>query len=306
MAEEHESLIPGMIEEGETKEVLVDPRVFVCSFPKAGTHLMEQLVRPLARPMPADKPWSGTFQGHSWTLRRIPVKATLQRIGWIRDGTYAKGHLGYSEIIEHYLYGIGAAVLFVYRDPRDVAVSLTHHIRDDKPHPNNEWYKDVDFDAALLAVIKGVGPYAGVMRRWNEYAGWLDVPWVLALRYGDLLAHKQEQTELILRYIVGHCAAMRGYSAVLSDEQVDTAVAAMVANSERTDKSPTFRKGGSGGWREVFKPMHVVAMHDTDREAAEMAGLEEGSWLVKLGFEDEVDWWTDWVEKEDDADEQSS
>lgn len=281
-------------EDGESREVLIDPRVFVCSFPKSGTHLVEQLVQPFVSPMPADKPWAGTFQDHSWTTQRAPVKQTLRRIGWIRDGTYAKGHLGYSEILENYLFGIGAAVLFIYRDPRDVAVSLTHHILNGQTHSRNEWYQEIGFDAALMAVIKGVGPYAGVMERWNEYAGWLDIPWVLSMTYGAVIADKESWCSTIVRYVVGHCAAIRGYKAELSDEMLDLSVAAMIANSGHTERSPTFRKGQAGGWREEFKTAHAVAFADTDVEWAERYGLEE-PWLVKLGFEQEEEWWMEWV-----------
>lgn len=304
-SEQTEKLMPNtQLEEGETKEVAVDPRVFVCSFPKSGTHLVEQLVQPFVLPMPADKPWSGTFKGNSWTLNRIPVKKTLQRIGWIRDGTYAKGHLGYSEVLENYLWGIGAAVLFIYRDPRDVAVSLTHHILDDKPHPHNEWYQEMDFDGALMAVIQGIGPYAGVMRRWNEYAGWLACEWIGKLRYGDIMADKPRWSRIILDYIVEHSAAHRGYDAAMSDELREQAVELMVANSEHTERSPTFRKGGSGGWREAFKTAHCVAFAESDMKAADEYGLEE-PWMTALKFEDDEDWWREFVETDDEESEEA-
>jgi len=285
-----EKLVPGTtIEEGEEKEVVVDPRVFVCSFPKSGTHLVEQIIQPLVYPMPAEKPWVGTFRGNSWTLNRIDPMKTARRIGYIRDGTYAKGHVGYTENIETFLYGVGAAVLFAYRDPRDVAVSLAHHILDGKSHPHNEWYQEIGFDASLLAVIQGLGPYASVLERWNAYAGWLDVPWVMPLKFSDVIADKERYCSEIVRYIVGHCAGHRGYEATLPQEAHDQAVELMVANSERTERSPTFRKGQSGGWRDEFKKAHVVAFMESDEKWSREYGLEN-SWLVELGFEDDGNW----------------
>jgi hypothetical protein len=298
---ETETLLPNtQIEEGERKEVIIDPRVFVCSFPKSGTHLAEQLVQPIVTPMPADKPWAGTFQDHSWTTRWAPVKKVLQRIGYIRDGTYAKGHLGYTETIENYLYGIGAAVLFVYRDLRDVAVSLTHHILDGKTHSRNEWYQAIGFDAALMAVIQGLGPYAGVLERWNLYAGWLDVPWVQTWKFGMLVNHKEQACRDILRYIVGHAAAHRGFGAELSQEVEDQTVALMIANSERTERSPTYRSGLAGAWRKEFKPAHCVAFAWNDWRWSEEYGLDE-PWLVHLGFEDDPDWWKEHAIEDDET-----
>lgn len=290
MSEVPDKLLPGTpLEEGEEREVVVDPRVFICSFPKSGTHLVEQMVQPFVLPMPAEKPWAGTFKDHSWTTKWIAIKKTLKRIGYVRDGTYAKGHLGYTSEIENYLYGIGAAVLFVYRDPRDVAVSLTHHILDGRTHSHNEWYQEVGFDAALLAVIKGLGPYTGVMERWNQYADWLEVPWVLGLKFNDLITDKESWCEKILRYVVGHCAAHRGYKATIAEEVLEKAIDDMVANSEKKERSPTYRKGESGGWKEEFKTAHIVAFQNSDLKWAEEYGLEE-PWLVHLGFEEDRTW----------------
>jgi hypothetical protein len=291
MTEEVESLIPGtakLMEEGETKIVKVDPQIFIVSFPKCGTHLVEQLISPLAYPMPADKPWAGTFNSHSWTTQWIPLKKTLRRIGYIRDGTYAKGHLGYKPEIENFLFGIGAAVIFVYRDPRDVAVSLTHHILNDGMHGANEWYKDLGFDGALLAVIQGLGIFAGVMERWEYYAPWLDAEWVYSVKFEDLIADRVEQSKTILRYIVGHSANVRGFTATLEEEQLDEWSAKMVENSNQTDKSPTFRVGKSGGWKEAFKDAHIVAFQHSDKN----------DWLVKLGYEEDSKWGIEYLDKD--------
>jgi len=286
------------MEEGDEKIVAIDPRVFVCSFPKSGTHLVEQMIQPFVYRMPAEKPWAGTFLDHSWTVQWSNIRNTLRRIGWIDYGTYGKGHLGYNEILEAHLYGMGVALLFVYRDPRDVVVSLAHHIMDGQTHSRNEWYQEMGFDATLLAVIKGLGPYAGVMERWNEYAGWLDVPWVLKLRFSDLVGpDKREWCEKILRYVVGHCAAHRGFNAELDVDVMDNVADRMIKNSERTDRSPTFRRGVAGGWRDEFKAGHCVAFADTDVRWAEEYGLEE-PWLVHLGYEDDMFWWQN--DEEDD------
>jgi len=265
----------------EDKEVRVDPRVFIASFPKSGTHLVELIVQTICSPMPANKPWAGTFMGHSWTTQWIDTKKTLRRIGFIRDGTYAKGHLGYKSEIENFLFGIGAAVLFVYRDPRDVAVSLAHHILDGKPHGSNEMYQEMGFDATLLAVIQGLGVYSGILERWAYYAPWLDTTWVLPVKFEDLITNKREKITEIVRYIVGHSANVRGYEATIHQSVLDETVEAMVQNSENTDKSPTFRKGKVGGWKEEFKAAHDIAFKTAD---------EESQVLIQLGYETDDKW----------------
>lgn len=283
-----EKLYPGALKEGESKEVRVDPRIFINSFPKSGTHLVEQLIQPLAYPMPADKPWAGTFTGHSWTTNWIPIKKTLRRIGYIRDGTYAKGHLGYEEQIENFLWGIGSAVIFIYRDPRDVAVSLTHHILDDGMHDANEWYKELGFDGALLAVIQGLGVFRGVMERWEYYAPWLNAEWVYSVKFEDLIADKRKHCSKIVRYVVGHSANVRGYTATIDPDMLETWIDKMVENSEHTEKSPTFREGKSGGWKKAFKDAHIAAFQHSD----------VNNWLIKLGYEEDDKWGVEYLDKQ--------
>lgn len=282
-------MLPHQLEEGEVREMQIDPRIYICSFPKSGTHLVEQLVRPICVPMPADKPWAGAFRDHSWTVIWDNSPNILRRIGYIRDGTYAKGHMGYKEEIELFLYGASIATLFVYRDPRDVALSQAHHILSGSMHSHNEWYQEMGFDATLLACITGMHKYAGVMQRWNEYAGWLERKWVLPLKFEDIIENKEEQCKRVVEYSTTFMAQSRGYEIEIPDEVMGKAVAAMVKNSERKEDSLTFRKGKSGGWREEFMEGHIQAFKYEDSKWAEEYGLEE-SWLVHLGYEEDDDW----------------
>jgi len=271
-----------MTEDLSGELVAIDARVYVNAFPKCGTHLLELIIQTMANPMNTTKgPWAGCFADHSWTTKWIPDKQVFRQLGFIRDGTYAKGHLGYREDLMHFLWGIGAAVVFVYRDLRDVAVSLTHHILNEKTHSHPEWYGELGFDGALLAVIQGLGQYAGVVRRWEQYAGWLDIDWIHKVKYEDLIQKREEICGEILRYVIGHAGRFRGYSVEIPPEEYEQGLARMVRRSKRTDISPTFRKGQPGEWREAFKLGHKVAFRATD----------EAGWLVKLGYEEAQDWW---------------
>jgi hypothetical protein len=279
-----------MAEDLAGTEVLVDPRAYINAFPKCGTHLGELIISAIANPMNTSRgPWAGCFRDHSWTTHWIPDKQVFRQLGFIRDGTYAKGHLGYREDVMHFLWGIGAAVVFIYRDLRDVAVSLTHHILNGQTHSHPEWYKDMGFDAALLAVIQGLGQYAGIVDRWEQYAGWLDIDWIYTVKYEDLVEQREEQCGEILKYVLGHAGRFRGYAIEIPPEEYELGVKRMVRRSRRTDLSPTFRKGQTGEWREAFKLGHKVAFRRTD----------DAGWLVKLGYEESQDWWQEGQEGED-------
>lgn len=82
----------------------------------------------------------------------------------------------------------------------------------------------------------------------------------------------------------------RGYQAHIEEEEFGEAVERMVQMGLRTDRSPTFRKGKAGGWREEFTPEAIQAFKEQDERWANEYGLEEGSWLVHLGYEQGMDW----------------
>jgi hypothetical protein len=145
------------------------------------------------------------------------------------------------------------------------------------------------FDAALLAVIQGLVQYAGIVDRWEQYAGWLDIDWIYTVKYEDLVEKREEQCGEILKYVLGHAGRFRGYAIEIPPEEYELGVKRMVRRSRRTDLSPTFRKGQTGEWREAFKLGHKVAFRRTD----------DAGWLVKLGYEESQDWWQEGQEGED-------
>lgn len=292
----------------EGKPVVVDYRIFINGFPKAGTHLVEQYIKPICPPMKADKPWAGSFLGNSWTETWVEDYRLFRNIGWLNDGAYAKGHMGYRRDIEMFLWGIGATVIFVFRDPRDIAVSQTNHILRGGFHPEPEPFQELvekdGFRAGLRRCIEGwqgakVGPdgkphyYSGVIARWRHYAPWLGVPWVLSLKFEQLISDREEMAEWIVRACVGRAALHRGYVARIPDDVMEQSVKRMVDATYQTDKSPTYYKGTSRQWEEHFdeelralwKQYDPPFKHEKDDE-----DKPPMSWVVRLGYEKTEDW----------------
>lgn len=311
----------------EGKPVVVDYRIFVNGFPKSGTHLIEQYVKPIAPAMRAESPWMGSFAGNSWTEVWIEDFRLFRQMGWLNDGAYAKGHMGHRKDIELFLWGIGASVLFVYRDPRDVAVSLTHHILGNGQHPEREPYREATkkhggpggFREALKMVIAGYqgevrnkatgepNYYSSVIDRWRHYAPWMVVPWVMQIRFEDAIHKREQVAAAIVNLCVTRAALHRGYVATIPEEQLQISVERMVANTYKTDHSPTFRKGTDRQWvqwfddeiKELWKqhdppatlPPNVV---DAAERYNQIQFLGEAdtpkSWVVRLGYEDDESW----------------
>jgi len=271
-----------------------EPRWYCNGFPKAGTHLLTSMMRARARPMPPSqlhpRNWVGTFDRHAWSDKWTNLRATMYHFGSLLPGYYYLGHCGHTEEFSHFLYNLGIAHLFIYRDLRDVAVSQAHHIfdegRDNWKHLHKAEYREEigGFDEVLEAVIVGAEVagvwYPGVIDRWELYAPWLDEEWVYSVRYRDAREEPERIAAEVIEYGIRRLASTFGLDMLGRGPDFGELVDEMVESSQDTEKSGTFRRGVAGGWRDEFKPGHVEAF-----KAADKAG-----WLVRLGFEEDDNW----------------
>lgn len=253
-------------------------------FPKSGLHFCVQLMRPVIKEMIPGQlhvmPWLGTFRHHSWSEEWSDIRLMLYMMGRLHIGCYFKSHVGWRQEIEDFLWYLGVAHVFIYRDMRDVAVSQAHHVlADDNErfmHPDKELYRSLGgFDDVLAAVIEGVGIYPGVMHRWEYYAPWLEVPWVYKLRFEEAIADRHKAAGSLLRYGLERVATLFGLNLHAEGGQFKEVVCQMVESSYDTENSVTYRKGAAGGWREAFTGRHVELFKQTDTN----------NWLARLGYE---------------------
>lgn len=253
------------------------PVFFGNSFPKSGTHLLTQILAGFAALGPVAEsglPPVLTFEGESGRPR--PLARILAELARMRPGDIAYGHLhAFPEVVAQ-LSAPGWASYFIYRDPRDVVVSHVFYVTDlNNRHAHHDYYAQLkDFDARLTVSIKGrpelTNPFPDIRARFEPYLPWLERKEVLALRYEDLLA----DLNTWLGRILDHAAARR------LNYTVDRAAAiAALAAAVQPERSPTFRSGKSGGWREHFKPEHK----DLFKQLS-------GDLLVRLGYEQSQNW----------------
>lgn len=265
------------------------PPIYLNGFPKSGLHMLECMMWPLAKPMPEapmwDQPWAGTFTGNSWTTRQKSSEKVLWKIGRLLQGHYLLGHCGYRPEIERFIYYKGCTSIFIFRDFRDVVVSQAHHVTSDDDtryvHPSKHLYQKMDsFDEVLTACIKGIGRYPGVMERWQHYAPWLDVDWIMKCSYESVKADADGFARNFVNYFINRVANIWDRTPTLNDDAMDFLATQMVQSMKQTQRSATFRRGVVGGWKEVFTREHIELFKETDTDG----------WLVKLGYEQEEDW----------------
>ncbi|MEB3330801.1 MAG: hypothetical protein VKQ33_16385, partial [Candidatus Sericytochromatia bacterium] len=250
----------------------LEQRVYINGFPKAGTHLVEQMVRQIAAPI-TDRPWLGSFARNSWSTEMAHIDRALSVIGQFPAGGYLKGHMGWHPDISEAFRNAGVAMIFIHRDLRDVAVSTTYHILNDEVdengndklvHPGKEAFRALGgFHDILKGVIVGIPGYPGVVERWQHYKPWLYEKWVLSLSFSEIVNNPQMSASLMLRYVAGVSARLVGCEMILDKRDHDYIVATMIEAMKRP--TTTKRRGVPGGFRDVWnmeiEEVYVSTLH---------------------------------------------
>jgi len=254
------------------------PVLFANSFPKSGTHLLTQVLEGFPNIGPAVRsglPAMVTFEGDSGRARSEPE--ILIDLARLLPGDIAYGHLHAFPGVVDTLCQDGICAYFILRDPRDVAVSHVHYVTEMEPgHAHHRYYAEElhSFDERLQVSILGRDaagmPFPDICARFEPYLGWLERPEILALRYEDFIPDRYEA----LRRVLDH-ALQRGFPLMVKREQAIQTLAASIDPV----RSPTFRSGKAGAWREQFSPENTRLFKDV-----------AGELLVKLGYEADLDW----------------
>jgi hypothetical protein len=229
------------------------PVLFANSFPKSGTHLLTQVLQGFTKVGPSVNsglPAIVTFD--SKTGERRKEDEILRELQRLKPGDIAYGHLHSTHQVVKRLCVEGLISYFIVRDPRDVAVSHVYYITEiESHHVHHKYYKEelTTFDERLKTSILGRPDFGdlfpNIRERFEPYLGWLDNPQVLVLRFEDFVF---EQQKTIMR-IFDH-AVERGFPTAVNYQ---TAIETLTTGIN-PEKSPTFRSGKVGDWREKFSP----------------------------------------------------
>jgi hypothetical protein len=254
------------------------PVLLANSFPKSGTHLLTQVLQGFPAIGPAvdsGLPAIVTYEGDSG--RERGEAEIMSDLGRLKAGDIAYGHIHALPEVVRLLCQPGFAAYFILRDPRDVVVSHVHYVTEMEPnHVHHRYYTEAlhSFDERLAVSIlgrpDGPVPFPDVQRRFEPYLGWLDHAEVLVLHFEDFI----QQQEATLEKVLDH-AMQRGFPLQGSRPAAIQALAEGI-NPQR---SPTFRSGKVGGWREQFST-------ENKRLFKQVAG----KLLVRLGYEQNDDW----------------
>jgi sulfotransferase family protein len=252
------------------------PILLGISFPKSGTHLLDQILLGFSNVAPFSKrvhSFYAEYEGESG-VKRPPEKA-LAWLDSLQPGDIASAHLFARDEAATRVCSPTFVPYFIFRDPRDVVVSHVFYVTDmESRHVHHDYYQSLpDFDARLKVSILG-RPDAGVefpdiAARFAPYLGWLDQKEVLAIHFEDLINDRASTLTRITKHLLTRAPLPSTRQLILDS----------LESSINPAKSPTFRSGKTGEWKKHFTEEHKKIF----KEVA-------GDLLVRLGYEKDNNW----------------
>lgn len=264
------------------------PILFANSFPKSGTHLLIQILSGFSDIGPgvnSGLPPIVFFEGT--TGRRRTITNILADINKLKPGDITYGHLHAEPEITNQLSSTSFATFNIIRDPRDVVVSHVHYITElASEHIHHKYFLEglQNFDERLKYSITGSADVESenkqdqpgfeelpdIRSRLTPYLGWLDIDGVFNTRFETLISDQDGTIAKMLEF-----ATERGF--LFNKTRGDATES--LKNKINPGKSPTFRSGKIGGWKEAFNEENKSIF----KEIA-------GDLLIQLGYETDLNW----------------
>ena len=252
------------------------PILLGISFPKSGTHLLDQILLGFSEVAPYAKrlhSFYAEYEGESGR-KRSPAQA-LKWLGSLRPGDIASAHLFAREKVLERVCSPDFIPYFIFRDPRDVVVSHVFYVTDmEARHVHHDYYQSLsDFNARLRVSILGRADtnieFPDIADRFAPYLEWLDHDEVLSIHFEDLINDRLATLNRITDHFLARISLQAERQVILD----------ALEGSINPQRSPTVRSGKTGEWRKYFTKEHKKLF----KEVA-------GDLLVKLGYEKSNDW----------------
>ncbi len=199
-----------------------------------------------------------------------------RRLSKVPDGAFVNAHCIYTPELADLFCQQDMRTVCILRDPRDVAVSQMHYIKQLENHFAHEGYMALPSDRERLLVSIRGGELGGrelqsLEQRYRQFSRWERDGGAAVVKFEDLVGTKGGGSAEAQRLAVERVARHLG---VPADDGTLRRV-----EEELFGVGRTFRKGQIGGWREEFSAEHKRAVKGV-----------LGTLLVELGYEAGPDW----------------
>ena len=252
------------------------PILLGISFPKSGTHLLDQILLGFANVAPYTKrihSFYAEYEGGSG-VKRAPEEA-LRWLDSLDSHDIASAHLFARPDAVARVCSLKFIPYFIFRDPRDVVVSHVFYITEmESHHVHHKYYQSLpDFDARLKTSILGRPDvdieFPNIAKRFAPYMDWLNHPEVLTIHFEDLINDRVRTLTRIMDHFLARVSLRTSRQLIL--DSLESAI--------NPTKSPTFRSGKTGEWKKHFTDEHKKIFKDA-----------AGDLLIRLGYEKDNNW----------------
>ncbi len=255
------------------------PILLGISFPKSGTHLLDQILLGFSNVAPFSKrlhSFYAEYEGESGR-KHTPEQA----LAWLDS---LRANVG-RDVASAHVFARPEAVkrvcspkfvpYFIFRDPRDVVVSHVFYVTDmEARHVHHDYYHSLpDFNARLKVSILGRThvdvEFPDISARFAPYLDWLNHDEVLSIHFEDLINDRAVTLNRIIDHFLQRVPLHTNRQLIL--DALETSI--------NPRKSPTFRSGKTGEWEKYFTDEHKEIFKDVASDL-----------LLKLGYEKDNDW----------------
>lgn len=260
------------------------PVLLGISFPKSGTHLLDQILLGFSKVAPFSRrlhSFYAEYEGESG--RKHSPEQALAWLDSLHSRDVASAHLFAREEVVRRVCSSAFVPYFIFRDPRDVVVSHVFYVTDmEARHVHHAYYQSLpNFNARLSVSILGRPAvetcpepsrrveFPNIADRFAPYLGWLDQPAVLKIHFEDLIHDRAGTLNRISDHFLARVSLQAPRQLILE----------FLESSINPSRSPTFRSGKTGEWKKHFTEEHKKVF----KGAA-------GDLLVRLGYEKDNNW----------------
>jgi len=248
--------------------------VIINSVPKSGTNLLLNIVKQIpGTSLKGDFSLAGSYNED----KRLHFILSIIKV--LKPGSIYSGHVPYFKEYAEWLKKNRVKQIFIYRDPRDVTVSLYHYIMNKVPkHDYFDLMTQYETDSQrLLAAIKGIGngkenfelnnnsiPNIGLV--FGAYSNWLSDENTICIPY-----EKLNDTDEGIAFVKDLFEFLN-----INNTYSNTKAKEIWENGKNPSLSHTFRKGKSGNWRQEYQSNHIEAFSSVfSNELLEKYGYKE-------------------------------
>jgi hypothetical protein len=252
------------------------PVLLGISFPKSGTHLLDQILLGFSNVAPYAKrlhSFYAEYEGESG--KKHEPEQALAWLDSLNSNDVASAHLFARPDAIQKVCSSKFVPFFIFRDPRDVVVSHVFYVTEmEAKHVHHAYYQSLpDFDSRLKVSILGRPDadveFPNIAERFSPYLDWLNHQEVLSIHFEDLIHDRIAALTRIMDHFLERVPLHTNRQLILDSLEA----------SINPTKSPTFRSGKTGEWKKYFKEEHKKVF----KEVAE-------DLLVKLGYEKYGNW----------------